>query len=1401
MSTPSPTFPWLRYWSRRGDRPTLADEYLVPPGQEVDWLMPRQTTTLRTLPQLADVPCLVLLGDPGTGKSNEIRAEFERLNALGASDVKVKLLDLKLRTESLIEKEVFKRNEFIGWTEGRHALVLFFDSMDECWRRVPELGPVILAEIEPYLTDKTKKRFPLYLRLGCRAAEWREELENSLRMAIGEETEGKKVQIWELAPLTKEDVKVAAKVTGLDADKFLAEVQAREVNAFAADPITLKMLLATAKEGGRLGCDRAEIYLKGCTLLCRDHHQPEKGAPRLMTTPQQRLACASYLASLCVLSNRYLIHGSTEQRPADEAGTICVQDIFGRKTLLPGPDFEFTREVLAETLQSGLFDAQPGEVYSWRHQSYAEYLAASYLQLRQIPPAEIVQSLCDTSSGVPRLWPQVEETACWLAMLMPEVFNQLVAANAEVFVRCDPVRLNPAQRAQIVTGYLDQVRRHDAQAARGREVSRLNRLAHPGLAAQLTPLLENTKEDIFVRDLAMDIVRACELREATDLLIKITLTASGSDRVRHGAAIALREWANPDIREKLKAQLMPEHLDDDDIRGCVLSVLWPASLTPEELILLLTMPERDNYVGSYQNFLHDDFRQGLAKVNLVPLIKWAKDVAEDSEVEDRSAYGRACEHVLLAAYHALHNADVRTEFMAVLKDHIRRHGTLFPMDGRDVASEAPVRNILWQSLIAGNFKVRETIISASLPESGLTHEDDFDWAMDQVASASGADREGWLELAFWLFQPLHRPEQIARMLPYAEADAAVAERMRLYTTCSLEEKDGVPNWQKDDHYRKEKRAAELAQRKPFNQVVDELLGRYESTQKPEAIWGLTKYLGYRLQDIDQTDRGNSSDLGWKHLTEEHRARIRALAPGFIATVKVDLEEVYNPKSTYWNYVAGVSYLLMLIEAGSPWPGAQPSEFWEAWTPLIIHYGDRACHADDAVWQKLLKPAFEKAKSAFLTALAFWLADRGDRWVPIKRLALLPIANDPELEAVLLANAVAAKRENETEFDFFGFLLDQKSAKAEETLVSWLRVERKPVHEKAQFADALLLNYRADAFGTQVTDRILADDAWGRTVFFRLSHMKGVPSRWLTAIDAERLARLWEWLDRVFPGNPYDGAKGDGTVTATHEIAMFRNQLIGYIEKRGTDDSVEAIRGLVLRHPDYAWLGQVLAEARQILRRESWKPPTAQEMIAYLARRGMPPLTNDADLADAVLASLQRYQTQLKGPRPLTELWNEKAGPVKVWTPKDEENLSNCLARHLERDIKPYGVRVARESELRQRTGSAPGDEPDLHVTAPSASGNGESLTVVVEAKCTWNNETITGMEKQLLDRYLRGLRCGIYVVAHFKCDSWSDTDARKTKFMSGNSLADVVAAVEAERSRLVPTVAKRLDAFVLDAGV
>lgn len=79
-----PHIPWTRYWVPAHTPPVLdADGYLLEPYYVSSYTGSRirvANADARTLDELADVPCLVLLGEPGAGKSTEIA----RLESPGA---------------------------------------------------------------------------------------------------------------------------------------------------------------------------------------------------------------------------------------------------------------------------------------------------------------------------------------------------------------------------------------------------------------------------------------------------------------------------------------------------------------------------------------------------------------------------------------------------------------------------------------------------------------------------------------------------------------------------------------------------------------------------------------------------------------------------------------------------------------------------------------------------------------------------------------------------------------------------------------------------------------------------------------------------------------------------------------------------------------------------------------------------------------------------------------------------------------------------------------------------------------------------------------------------------------------------------------------------------------------
>ncbi len=367
--------------------------------------------------------------------------------------------------------------------------------------------------------------------------------------------------------------------------------------------------------------------------------------------------------------------------------------------------------------------------------------------------------------------------------------------------------------------------------------------------------------------------------------------------------------------------------------------------------------------------------------------------------------------------------------------------------------------------------------------------------------------------------------------------------------------------------------------------------------------------------------------------------------------------------------------------------------------------------------------------------------------------------------------------------------------------SWQPQKNVSPDPRATFADALLVCHCAGPGREEIVARMLADDSWGKAVLGYLNTGGSLRSGWITQLAPETLAVFWEWLDRCFPGDPYEQSNDSGLVTLAHEVYHLRSGLLNFLEGSGTEEAVEALGGLVRRHPEALWLGQILAKARHVCRRRDWKPPTVANVELFLSALGERPLCNDGDLCDAVLASFARYQEKLREINPTTELWNEPAGLVNTWGPKDENNLADCLARHLNADLKARGVTAVRESEIRQSNSAAPGDLPDIMVYAGSQSGDGSRLQVVVEVKCVWNVETVSSVQDQLHDRYLRGARCGIHVTGYFTCAGWTDGDRRKKIGFSRRSRDELATLLDADKKRLIVSSQKRVEVVVIDAGL
>lgn len=206
---------WTRYWVRRDGSMRSDDGFLADPGDPADpfSLNPELITT----ESLLQSRCVVMLGEPGMGKSTELRSHHEALREAGEV---VEFLDLlEFGDEGRLVEELDERLESLSHAERPYLLL---DSLDECRRRIPNVGLIVTQRLRRAGIEE------LRLRLACRTGDWLDSLESALLAVFSD------VVIRELAPLREPDVAVACSARGVDSGGFFAAVEAEGLQVFAS---------------------------------------------------------------------------------------------------------------------------------------------------------------------------------------------------------------------------------------------------------------------------------------------------------------------------------------------------------------------------------------------------------------------------------------------------------------------------------------------------------------------------------------------------------------------------------------------------------------------------------------------------------------------------------------------------------------------------------------------------------------------------------------------------------------------------------------------------------------------------------------------------------------------------------------------------------------------------------------------------------------------------------------------------------------------------------------------------------------------------------------------------------------------------------------------------------------
>jgi hypothetical protein len=452
-------------------RVNLSDNgFLVDPeGEHGDKLNP----DIVSWEKISATPCLILLGEPGIGKSTALETEYDQTAALSATTGDDALwVDLRsYQTDQRLHESVFASPALTSWIAGSHRLHLFIDSMDEALMRMDNIGPILLSEF---------KKLPiarLSLRLACRTAVWPRNLESELTELWSGDSAG----THELVPLRRADVETAAKDNELNPDEFISELLRSNAVPLAIKPVTLDFLLRTFKKHRKLPSTQVELYDQGCRLLCeepRKNLRPVK--PESDSTAGQRLAVASRIAATTILCGRNAVWTDVD-RGELQAEDIPLADLLGGKASWQTEQIEVGEGSIFQSLDTGLFSSRGLPRIGWAHQTYAEFLAARFLASNLT--LEKITSLILDEDG--KVIPQLYELSAWLAIMIPGLFRRLMITEPEFLLRSDAATADSRDKQGLADNLLslfDQGEIFDFDWDLRR---RYRKLSHPNLAQQL----------------------------------------------------------------------------------------------------------------------------------------------------------------------------------------------------------------------------------------------------------------------------------------------------------------------------------------------------------------------------------------------------------------------------------------------------------------------------------------------------------------------------------------------------------------------------------------------------------------------------------------------------------------------------------------------------------------------------------------------------------------------------------------------------------------------------------------------------------------------------------------------------------------------------------------------------
>ena len=654
----------------------------------------------------------------------------------------------------------------------------------------------------------------------------------------------------------------------------------------------------------------------------------------------------------------------------------------------------------------------------------------------------------------------------------------------------------------------------------------------------------------------------------------------------------------------------------------------------------------------------------------------------------------------------------------------------------------------------------------------LVMPEDIRWIFGRVREDDDNHTSKWVKLASFIFNPLEC-ENLQLWFEYKTGCSAIAGLLPWPECVTLDSPEATAM---RDRYREEERARHPEYLESMTRRLDPPAAERVDIALKRCLAGESEFFCVLMDQLSLKEnephglaicRESVHDHpGWKVANDETRKLIVEAARQFLRDGTLCQDNPYTRDEQYVSDRAPALAVQLLLEEDLGFLSTLDASRWRVIGPLLLiaPVGDKGTKRSSA------ELAYRGCPDAIRDA-AIALIERSRLTLDWGLIDTLEYCLDEQFATRVLQFLQDERCSGEVFLHLLGWLIRHDCEQAGELAVSMLMPQRLGTDQWPRLcpeAAIALIAFAKDAGWDIVWGVLEQHTELARHVLCRVAHDFDRRSAAIAEkLTEQQLGPLIGWLLRHYGPTTDPVRQGPYHPGPTDSVRRWRDALITHLSSRGTLAGCTTIRCLRDAHSECPWLHDVFLEAQRNRRRNAWVPPSPTELLALVQDRMHRFIGSTSDLVSLIAESLGRYEEELQGTTPaVTNLWDRvREGTMR---PKEENHLSDDVARHLRRDLQGQGVVVNREVEIRRRqtaNGQA-GQETDIQIHAPLRQRGVDGtdiLTVIIEVKGCWHREVKDAMKTQLVDRYLTDNQCehGMYVVGWYLCDGWDNEDYRK----------------------------------------